>query len=168
MNKQEIEQILVRTRVAKTTIKNNIIELLEQLVEAEKPKLRHGDFGFGNENWPRLTLEGYAGEEMSAGKQSCERMDCTKHNYPDPVLGNIFDLLKEWSKDLGEFEKVDVKCKNRKVLIEKSAHHIAHTFIAVTDNDGDRGNGAHLSLSELENLWHKLGQMIATLKRKSK
>lgn len=150
MNKEEIERELVRARAAETTIKNNIIELLEQLVEAEKTKRRHGDFGFEG-IYERLTLKGFQGQMFSAGSGCCYDQNKHDSHHPQIIFGNIFDLLKEWSDDLEYFEFDVHHCK---IDLSNFAH--APIYIA----------GNWHTLSEAERIWRKLGQMIATLKRR--
>jgi len=155
MNKEEIEQGLVRARVAETTIKNNIIKLLEQLVESEKPKLRQGDFGVTTRDscdkfnkfivikTPKGELEPQYQDGLTDGSSYAK-----KHFEEYIIFGNIFGLMK---KDLWYF-KFDVH--EYKINTKEFPHAPIHIA------------GNWHTLAEAEEIWRKLGQMIMTLKRK--
>ena len=162
MNKAEIEKQIDRV--------NKIIDKLEpwlaeaitmkaellSSLEAEKPKLRHGDFG--EIKWPgtdsidhfaimeQATLPG-SPKAFFADQGGQQKADSC---MPDAIIfGNIFDLLKEWSEDLGDIYIHGIR-------LERSG--VEDIFICA-DNK-------HLALTEAEDFWRKLGQKIATLKRK--
>ncbi len=159
MNKQEIEQELVRARAAETTIKNNIIELLEQLVESEKPKLRHGDFGCFKDGTPRICIMDvmYDKEGRCGNPRDVEFY--TK-------LGNLFDLTKGWHEPFGNYKK-NITCDNRTFIIEISNWVQRDLWIGVKDNNvPTEKKGVQLKISEAEEIWHALGHAIAELKRK--
>ena len=120
MNKEEIQAKLHNYEERLNDVAGEIERLREQLAEAEKPKHRHGDFGF------------------------------------DDTIGNIFDLLKEWSEDLERFE---IKVAGRGTLEMKLSDKRLEFSMPVFQY-------ATATLPEAEEIWHKLGQMIATLKRK--
>jgi len=112
MNKVEELKYKIKVHEGAIALSTDIlVSLRAELAEVEKPKLRHGNFGIGcsgsgdphyrivlNENvWNELGYKNPPGREKSE----------------DIWLGNIFDLLKEWSEDLGEYEK---KCKGGNTL----------------------------------------------------
>lgn len=156
MNKEEIQKELTRARAAETTIKNNIIELLEQLVEAEKPKLRHGDFGLCTRKDSKggivVINKRLGNPEPYFEDGLCDGCNYTK-KYPDDyiIFGNIFDLLKEWSEDLEEFIYAGVDFAMRKNSLVIDINGESQT---ITGTD-----------SQME-MWCKLGRLIMTLKRK--
>ena len=82
------------------------IERLEaERAEAEKPVLRHGDYGYGKDNSHRVTLHCDM-KTVTAGDGSVNNTNAVSNEryYPSPVLGNIFDDLKAMAEDLTEFE----------------------------------------------------------------
>ena len=163
MNKEEIEHELARARAAETTIKNNIIELLEQLVEAEKPKLRHGDFGIVNRKGFYLNDSSRTKVKpinMPVFEYENQSYDSYHSDYDnrEVVFGNIFDLMKDWGKDLEEWESKPAYQDAIQIIMEVKFNGIFF---------GNSGNAATFDLESITEIWRKLGQEIATLKRKS-
>ena len=167
MNKEEIQAELKRARAAETTIKNNIIELLEQLVEAEKPKLRHGDFGYvwdeGEKEKPsRFVVTNHKGglywSRHSGLPSLIPLCHLTEHKYT--ILGNIFDLLKEWGKP---FEEWDKTLEATEIRIEDNMVRLYACTGAGCEKDVCH---CKLGIKRAEDFWRKLGHAIFTLKRK--
>lgn len=164
MNKQEIENRIKKYELIRECAEENLNDLniqLRDLREAEKPKLRHGDFGIEDGNYPTILLSETKDKCLRSIREgfttiSSNRID---YNHTYAILGNIFDLLKEWSEDLEEFE---IQSKNCTKLIIKT---FGEEGIQV---DISHYTATLRTLSEAEEFWHKLGQLIATLKRKSK
>lgn len=125
--------------------------------EPEKPKLRHGDFGINEESNPRISL-------FSIGTDGGNREDyclfgrCTNSDYP--ILGNIFDLLTEWSEPFVRYVK---KCRGGNTLVISHSSY-APDGIEFRINEG--GCYVTASIPESEEIWRKLGQLIMTPKRK--
>jgi len=155
MNKIElIKHQIVCHNVAIEQSKKAIIDLEAQLAEAEKPKLKlkHGDFGLNEDGDLRLVIEKTNNVLTLAG--CCSLGNCAdtleEMRKNGIILGNIFDLLKQWSEDLTYFEfdvheyKIDPKQRFAPIKVAGTWH----------------------TLVEAEEIWHKLGQLIATLKRK--
>ena len=152
MDKAEIEHKLEQAKADKFEINKQVQILEAQLREAEKPKLRHGDFGYsGSTEFPRLVLD------KNRLAHSFRVFESTPHDEPTVILGNIFDLLKEWSEDLGEFKIDQTKGGGGNIKICIDSRFIDF-WVA--------GKICTTKLSEAEEIWHKLGQLIATLKRK--
>ena len=149
MNKDEIQHKLEQAvkDVAKLQVEVEVLEM--QLAKVKKPKPRHGDFGYGTTGGPRIALSHNFGF-VTAGDGSLYDHEYEDYN-PNPVLGNIFDLLKEWSEDLTFFEFDVHRC-------EINTKDFAHAPIHIAGN-------WHTS-AEAEEIWHKLGRVIATFKRK--
>ncbi len=160
MDKQEIEHKLEQTIKNRATICKGFTEeignLQEQLAEAEKPKLRHGDFGVEKCKectYPRLITNPASVTGLTV---SNEYGEIPPGNKITTVFGNIFDLLKEWSEDLEKFEVAgDCGVLNG----------------AITSNNKDlwlkiSSGSTVFTLEQIEEIWHKLGREIATLKRK--
>lgn len=164
MNKEQIQKELTRARAAETTIKNNIIELLEQLVEAEKPKLRHGDFGIEDGKNPTMIVKEYNNwsGDLSSLCESFSVPQCNndpkEHGYI--IFGNIFDLLKEWSEDLEEWD-TDQTASGMKIDGERIKIYFCTGVDCTKENDYYDCN-----LSGAEEIWRALGREIATLKKK--
>jgi len=166
MNKQEELKYKIKVHEGAIALSTDtLVSLRAELAEAEKPKLGHGDFGVTTKERPcggsfvairdsqrSRGLEPYFKDGLSDGS------NYTKNNPDDyTILGNIFDLLKEWSEDLDEFE---IQSKNCTKLIIKT---FGEEGIQV---DISHYTATLRTLSEAEEFWHKLGQLIATLKRK--
>ena len=166
MSKEEIQNkidsisadrdALERTR---NKLSGDIALLLKQIAEAEKPKLRHGDFGLwvNEKDWFVVDDSGddriyihllWAGKH---DKRNQWRYD-NKFLAKATIFGNIFDLLKEWSEDLEYFEFDVHHCEINTVEFPHAPIHIA---------------GNWHTLAEAEEIWHKLGRVIATLKKKN-
>ncbi len=151
MNKEEIQAELKRARAAETTIKNNIIELLEQLVEAENPKLGHGDFGIDTDNGshPFIVMEQSTlyGTPKAFYENQMGLINADKALSSDLRLGNIFDLLEKWGEDLEEREVAGIRISVRNNCIFVGEYR--------------------LSTPEKQELfWKTIAQEYFTLKRK--
>lgn len=133
MEKQEIEHKLEQAFVDKDAIGDHIIKLQKELREAEKPELRHGDFGYSGKH-PRIVLNN---KKLATGFYI---IDDNESDRPTVIYGNIIDLIKEWGEDLEEFD-------------------VGGRHFKIYPNDPD-------SFLQIEEIWHKLGQLIFTLKRK--
>ena len=166
MSKEEIQNkidsisadrdALERTR---NKLAGDIALLLRQLAEVEKPKLRHGDFGYRKDGAPRVALSNVCGGKVDRRVGCGSIFSISEFRGEMSVLGNIFDLLKEWSEDLIDFKAI---C-NR---------HNREFYAQIEDNEitlqtgGDKGEWCWATLAEAEEIWHKLGRVIATLKRR--
>lgn len=154
MNKEEIQAKLHNYEERLNDVAGEIERLREQLAEAEKPKHRHGDFGFDDTSRPCLVIQKETGSkyELAVASSSYTYGNDSGAAYvPVITIGNIFDLLKKWSKDLEYFEFDVHHCEINTIEFPHAPIHIA---------------GNWHTLAEAEEIWHKLGQMIATLKRK--
>ena len=150
MNKEEIEAKLHNYEERLKDIAKAIEELRDQVAKVEKPKLRHGDFGLSQDGSPRLIVKEKVYDKGGV---------CGYTNGPDDyytIFGNIFDLMKDWCKDLTEFE-MEAPATNVKVEARGS-------FVAFID-PSDR-NEINVSSEKIEEFWRKLGQLVMTLKKK--
>ena len=115
MNKQELEHKLDELEELFAITKTNIeamdlmiAELHAQLAEAEKPKLRCGDYITSDgeaiiiapSQLPAFPMTSYNERGMACGKVE-DGIHSTRHIQP---LGNIFDDLKALAEPLEEFE----------------------------------------------------------------
>ena len=131
--------------------------------EAEKPKLRHGDFGIWN--GPKDD-EGWNTQEfihlLSGGKlrpadniEYYAKQTSEERNYI--ILGNIFDLLKEWSEDFERFDIPKSTCNGGSLTINIRGGYIEFW---VADEI------CTTIFSEAYEAWCKLGHALMFLKRK--
>lgn len=163
MNKmEEIKYWAEQRMVAETRTKYAIerIKELDQLAEAEKPKLRHGDFGIVPKGgWKRIRLFKSAVPDLSDKPDSGENEDYNLYgicNTEDFIkFGNIFGLMKDWSEDfkgftvLGQYNFVGwISIKNPDRI---------HLKIV--------GGESTYTEVELYELWCNLGHAIIELKR---
>lgn len=158
MNKQEIEHKLEQARKDERAINDNIIKLLEQLAEAEKPKLRHGDFGIEDGKFPTVILQENQFGDLSNLRSIREGHSCSSSNKTRPeyhhsytIFGNIFDLMKDWGEGLEHFT-LDVNHYSINPV------DFAHAPIHIAGN-------WHTE-AEAYKFWCDFGQMLMTLKRK--
>ena len=151
MNKEEIQAKLHNYEERLKDVAGEIERLREQLTEAEKLKLRHGDFGYFVDGKARIDIADTMYDKDGRCGNSIDSEFYT-------IFGNIFDLLKEWSEDLEHYTispKYGGTIEFHPSLVKhKSIHLCVTTF------------GTHLTMVEAEEIWHKLGRIIATLKRK--
>lgn len=112
MNKQEeLENRLAQALVSERVLHAQVVESLEhqlvQLAEAEKPKLRHGDWWWKGEK--RLEARIFL-KEIKDEKRDCVALpDCLLTTIGStyegqPIEGNIFTDLKALGKPLESFE----------------------------------------------------------------
>ena len=152
MNKEEIQAKLHNYEERLKDVAGEIERLREQLAEAEKPKLRHGDFGLNKAGNSRLILFQF-GDSNREKRKDYGPIGIHSNTDIEP-LGNIFDLLKEWSEDLEMWER-------------PTKRHNKFVFkICGCTIDFHTNPYCSFIPDEAEEIWHKLGQMIATLKRK--
>lgn len=81
-----------------------LVEEGERLAELDKPKLRHGDYGYSPKKHPRLFTSDHSDggfkHHFPEGTGSVVAYPAFRYN----ILGNIFDDMKRNSEDLGEFQ----------------------------------------------------------------
>ena len=161
MNKQEL---ITHFQEQKKVIEKEIAFWQAQSdTEAEKPKLRHGDFGYDKDGEVCLALYAQGAKVMRRASDTYlyewEVSHPTNYKVVD-ILGNIFDLLKEWSEDLEEFDNElyasGIKIDGKYIKI----------YACTGGNCTKKDESCLWNLEAIEKFWHKLGQIIATLKRK--
>lgn len=152
MNKQEIQNKIDQAKTDKQAINKNLQVLEKLLRKTEKPKLKHGDFGTNKEGDSRLVIKKTNDVLTLAG--CCKLGMCVETvdeiREKGFIFGNIFDLLKEWSEDLD------------RTYIDGFALAIGRFC-----SDKIVIGGRSFLIEQAEEIWHKLGQLIATQKRKS-
>jgi hypothetical protein len=142
----------LRAEVVETLAKfdKSIADLEKQLAEAEKPKLRHGDYGVSC-NGSLFFVQGETVFWLNAGgvasSISPERFGTAGR------LGNLIDEIKA----LGE-ERTEWKLDREGLGVSlREGSHITHPVWI---------SGKYLTLSEAESLSLALRQIIATAKRR--
>ncbi len=121
----------------------------------EKPEPRHGDFGY-DRGFPRLTLISSNEGLLTAGQYHCGEVGGSS-NHPDPIFGNIFDLLKE----CGE--------KPKKTFHSERGREGRSIMIDVDNNEiwlGNTGDSDCYSYEIAYKIWIELGKGLFTLRRK--
>lgn len=160
MNKKEIQNKLDQANYDRDTLTENILELQKQLAKAEKPKLRHGDFGVETHPFVVIEQASLYGSPKAFYSDQSGQIEANKNMSYSLCLGNIFDLLKKWNEDLEEFE---IKGAGEALLKARIACD-RKSFI-FTLYDGSKSSPIVISIPA-EEIWHKFGQLIATLKKK--
>ena len=123
-------------------------KLQDELVELNKTKIKHWDYGFTKIcSEPRLCVD----EDML--NESGQAMGFARYSHDYVIIGNIFDDLKRNNEDLEEF-KADVH--TYKFNFKECPH--APIYIA----------GNWHPMHEAVEIHQKLGQLIATAKRRAK
>ena len=150
MNREELEAKLKNYEERLKDIAKAIEELRDQVAKVEKPKLRHGDFGYDGTGSclvaKRNNILEWYGSKSGAGEEAT-----IKDFGRIAVFGNIFDLMKGWDKDFEEFT-LDVNHYS----INPSDFTHAPVHIA----------GNWHTEAEAYKFWCDFGQMLMTLKRK--
>ena len=153
MNKEEIEAKLHNYEERLKDIAKAIEELRDQVAKVEKPKLRHGDFGYSDEPvYPRIVLDD---NKLATG---IHVIDDNEADRPTVIFGNIFDLMEGWGEDFEDWESEIANLGDkRSITIGTLGKDI---FMGTT---GDSGSHSYKVAYEI---WRKLGHALASLKRK--
>ena len=100
MNREKLEAKLRNYEERLKDVAKAIKETREQL--DEKPKLRHGDFGYDSVGSCLITKRNqvleWCGANSGAGSEVANKEDRIT------IFGNIFDLMEGWGEDLGGLE----------------------------------------------------------------
>lgn len=159
--KQKLKQAEIDLDLAEVAIHKEIADIDEELAGLDKPKLRHGDYGYCDNAKPVLVCrEGASGIMRAAhagGILENLRLERLEGYAPRTILGNIFDDLARNAKDLSEFG-VD-SCELNTLKGRFVLRHGGNGMKWITcDNHC-------FSTSGLIEIHQKLGQVIATAKR---
>jgi len=154
MNKAEIEEQIKSCELCRDLTEVKLEELNHLLAEAEKPKLRHGEIVISSSGEYI-----YLAMEQNPPSEKINIWGCTwhgegfingivdkKNTYYKTLNINIFKILKEWSEDLEDT-------------------YIDGFHLRISGNTIVLG-GRPFVIEQSEEVWHKLGQLIASLKRK--
>lgn len=164
MNKEEIEKDLIKIQAQinacvtmKVSFENRIKELEKQLAEAEKPKLRHTDFGYSTAKIPFIMIKDKV-QWLSPEHCIVSGISPDNSTFTEGVFFNLLDLMKDWDKDFKEF-----------VVF---GQYNFTGFIPFDEPDKIRlkieGGESTFTLPELKEIWLELGKGIAYLKRNLK
>ncbi len=146
-----------------------IAEAETKLAELDEPALLHGDYGIdpGNQNKPffyNKPKRSSAGFSDKKGGVEYSNGDFNSHHYISKraiIFGNIFDDLERNSKDLKEFNRRDLGRKRGNKL---TVYIDDNNEVCLDTND----NCIIFEDREVIVFHQKLGQLIATAKRKVK
>jgi hypothetical protein len=164
MDKKEekvIQNCIVRTDILLDKCKKHIEELkafkadLEDQLESEQPELGHGDYGYSKDGAPKAIFLECSGNLIQAGTEyaTIKERGFNRTMPLTDIRGNIFDDLKAMAEPLEEFEFDVMKCHINKG--EEWAGAIIHIC------------GTNFTIDEAQEIYRKLGRLIAEAKRKS-
>ncbi len=127
----------------------SVQRLEAQLAEAEKPKLRHGDYGYDKGGSPRMELVVGRNSKRQSSCPAGPDYVCTLDDEPDArhietKLGNIFDDLDALSEPLKEFKVMDEQ-NERTVQFVGSPGNL---YIELTATDGERVRNINIPSSK--------------------
>lgn len=147
--------------IAKEMIKKGkamIAEAESKLAELEesKPELRHGDYGI-DECGCGFVLTLQSSQDKFFYSDGCGQTDALNHASGHAVQGNIFDDLKRNSEDLNRTG--DIYSKNGKTHANASIEPDGKIYMWAS-------NSSNFEVEIAEKFHQKLGQVIATAKRK--
>ncbi len=153
--------------MAKDTADVEIKSLEQQLAELDKPKLRHGDYGYYKDGGAGRLIVG-----MDVLDCRGKRMGARQFNGLYNITGNVWDDLKRNAEPLEEFTiKANRHHGGDEITVRPwtlcggSTHDI--TFRCSTTGPNHPANEYAWSLEEVEDFHQKLGQLIATAKRRA-
>ncbi len=138
-----------------------IDEAKSKLAALDKPKLRHGDYGYvkSNPDQLRFFVETQTGEMRHYEKEfNCADPFACACYSSYAILGNIFDDLKRNAVDLEEFE---VSGLNYRDKFNALITDLGQIWIATNMS------GATCDKAIIKEIHQKLGQMIAFAQRKA-
>jgi len=154
MTEKEIAEKMIRDgKEALASALAMIASAEAELAEIDKPKLRHGDYGYSQKEKPCIMIADWDDDVLFCGNRSMGKKGQITSRC-SVILGNIFDDLKAMAEPLEEF---DIRCTaNKRDII--SAHF-----------DGEHiqmsNNYDYLEIGQAEEFHQKLGRLIATAKK---
>jgi len=163
MNKQELEHRIKIHQNAIAASEEIITTLKAQLAEAEKPKFRHGDFGYDKDGSACLALYAQGAETIrrASGTYLYEREISHPTNYKIAnIAGNIFDLMKDWGKEWkASWRSKDSQSgRGTAITIDIDKSKTAIWF-------GSCGGSTWYAPEVIYEIWCKLGHALIELKR---
>ncbi len=135
-----------------------------RLDELDELKLRHGDYGTA-QGFPHIIMADQGGGLHEAGCAYMCRISAHENDPPlaqSEVLGNIFDDLRRNSEDLEEFKTLGRGCYSDGLRVRYD-NDLAIS-LKLSGNDGR--SQLWFALDQIEDIHQKLGQIIATAKRR--
>jgi hypothetical protein len=148
---------------------NGRIEELEQLIaEEQKPKLRHGDYGYFLSGARWLIIKRNEILEISGGCSASGMKASALPSYDrDGYVGNIFDDLAAMQEDVTEFEVKSPSHQTTGYLVHGRQSGDGNGFILEVTNYDGKYQSVRLDSPQMKKLALKLRQMEATLKRRA-
>lgn len=121
MDKKEKEQEIEFYQKISKLANSSIAKLQSQLAEAEKPKLRHWDYGYTDDGYARIVMEDREKDHLAqSGHLGMPEGGCYNKMSEDNVTGNLADDLKALAEPLEDFEIEEIA----KVSISKSMQYL--------------------------------------------
>jgi len=133
-----------------------------KLAALDKPELRHGDYGYTRNKIP--VLRTINADDKARVKTSYPEglLNNLGECWTDGIrLGNIFDDLDRNSKDLEEFETVQSHFGNAILRMGCTIDPRGYIFIQIGMHY------IHFNIDQATVIHQKLGQLLATTKRKN-
>ena len=158
----EIEQ--ESNRANSNILSHQLEELKKELAESKKPKLRHGDYGYGS-NWREDAIDAFvytiqSGQGKAFYASGMGQIDTNQSKHP--VLGNIFDDLTAMQEEVTEFE-TNCCLENKHELSVTTSSTTNRTVFTTTN-----GIDIYVELEDMPSLIRNLQCVMATLKRSKK
>ena len=157
---------LASAQANRNRLEEDIEQLKKRIADEQKPKMRHGDYGFspsgeGAGDQPRITLS-CNNTMVTAGNGSVNNTNRVSNEkyFPNPVLGNIFDDLKAMSKDLTEFTLYQDDDDGLEVKLNKNG--------TITIKDLNDDESASVQPEEVHEFARKIQIMAATALRRQR
>ncbi len=160
MNEREKLKVqLDQNRIDQDKLIDEQGKLQDELCELEEPKYKQGDYGL-DLGFLFVAIKDQTGRLIEAKEYDNDCLSADIQTIEAVKLGNIFDDLKRNSEDLEEFRVVTTCCSSGflNVLIVESGIN----FNIVKENR----IGKCFTVDEATEIHQKLGQLIATAKRK--
>lgn len=140
-----------------------------ELAALDKPELRHGDYGYGAIAGDAFIVNGnYLNAEMlTVYNRPLFQNPKDGHWHRILPLGNIFDDLASLAEPLEEFEVRDGNAYHlvMKLLLEGRMKDTI--YVQLLSSGGSTKEYFHMDIGRATKIHRKLGQLLATAKRKA-
>lgn len=138
-----------------------------------KPEIRHGDYGYRRQggtgkvctNEPRVFIKLDGSIKGFDETGCCTQQDANEDTASSyKIFGNVFDLIKEKDCEGEDLEKFEWDC----CKIKLTPYGRIELHCAISTTFLLKGSPCSYSISNAQKIHEKLGQIIATAKRKKK
>ncbi len=153
-HKKKLEALDKRAEELQANLQKFRVELgitAKELAALDKPKLRHGDYGYDDAGNPCIRIYNYHKAFVVADQDRAYGSDVGIVAVPKINIGNIFDDLKRNQEDLEEFEinQCKVSLDGRGIWLRQGKDYVL------------------IEPQYFTNFVQKLGVMDATIQRKA-